>query len=84
MMQAINGISDSLVPLEVHDNGLARSVRIVLTSSEEDKSALLVCSSDYFFSLKRLFLSFLYGVPLLNWYVRYLNNILTLKYGSFM
>ncbi|KAF3337460.1 poly(A)-specific ribonuclease PARN-like protein [Carex littledalei] len=42
VFQTIHGISDSLVPLRVHDKGvIARSVQVVLTSSEEDKSALL-------------------------------------------
>lgn len=52
MMQTIHGISDSLVPLRVHDKGgIARSVQVVLTSSEEDKSALLVCTYDFLLNI---------------------------------
>lgn len=51
-MQTIHGISDSLVPLRVHDKGgIAKSVQVVLTSSEEDKSALLVCTYDFLLNI---------------------------------
>ncbi|KAJ4798330.1 Poly(A)-specific ribonuclease PARN-like [Rhynchospora pubera] len=42
ILETVNGISDSLVPLVVRNSlGTPTSVRVVFTSSEEDKSALL-------------------------------------------
>ncbi|KAJ4748715.1 Poly(A)-specific ribonuclease PARN-like [Rhynchospora pubera] len=42
VLETVNGISDSLVPLVVRNSlGTPTSVRIVFTSSEKDKSALL-------------------------------------------
>lgn len=49
MLQAANHISDDLVTLVVPDKaGTARAVRVIFTSSPEDKNLLLVCiSSDW-------------------------------------
>ena len=48
MLQAVNHISDDLVPLVVPDKaGAARAVCVIFTSSKEDKNLFLVRISAY-------------------------------------